>query len=84
MDEETLVSTIKEIVDSSHEEDRKVMLEMLGKHEIGTHHRFIKAEIEKEARKQEIWDRLKGNVIFWALTGTTAAIGLALWDHLRE
>lgn len=81
MDENTLVSTIKNIVSSQHEEDRQLMLSMVARHEEGEHHQFIRAEIEKEARRQEMWQRLKGNIIFWLLTGVTATIGLALWNH---
>ena len=81
MKQDELIATIRQIVDESHRENSSVVISLLDKHEDGPHHQYIQAEIKKEARRQEMWERLKGNLIFWILTGVTATIGLALWNH---
>ena len=83
MDDEILISTIKDIVEETHADDRRLMVSLIERHESGVQHQFIKVEIERQARNQEMWDRLKGNVIFWALTGITGALGLIVWNQFK-
>ena len=44
-------------------------------------HIFLEEWIKKQKRKQEIWDKVKGNFMFWVLAGVAATIGLALWHQ---
>ena len=84
MKEETVVDMIREIVETSHKENCKLLVSMLANHEEGPEHQFIQVEMQREQRRQEMWDRLKGNLIFWLLTGITATIGLTLWNHFVD
>lgn len=46
------------------------------------HHEFIKALITKERRKQELWEKIKGNVGTWAFIIVLGFITLSLWDSI--
>ena len=43
------------------------------------HHEFIKALIEKERRKQELWEKIKENVGSWALI---CVLGFIAWSAM--
>ena len=53
-------------------------------HASGDDHRFVKALRDKEKRKTENLERLKGNFFFWLLITCTSAIGLAVWQYLKK
>lgn len=46
------------------------------------HHEFIKALIEKEHRKQELWEKIQTNVGSWALIAIITFIALSSWDSV--
>ena len=81
MQEKEIVNVIRELVKEAHDTQIEIFNNLIEQHEVGPHHQFVSAEIQREERRQEMWDRVKGNLIFWILTGVTATIGLALWNH---
>lgn len=56
----------------------------ISEHSKGDDHRFVQTLRDKEKRKSEAMDRLKGNFIFWLLITCTSAIGLAVWQYLKR
>ena len=44
-------------------------------------HVILEEWIKRERRRQDIWDKVKGNIIFWILVGIAGTIGLALWHQ---
>ena len=57
------------------------MNRIINAHTRSPDHIFLEEWIKKQKRKQEIWDKVKGNFIFWVLAGVAATIGLALWHQ---
>lgn len=53
-------------------------------HETGEHHTFINIEMQREARRQEIWNKVQGSFIFWLLVSATSAAGWAVWQTFFE
>jgi len=84
MQEKEIVNVIRELVKESHDTQIEIFIDLIERHEVGPHHQFVSAEIQREERRQEMWDRVKGNFIFWLVTGITGAIGLALWHHFVD
>lgn len=50
----------------------------------GDDHRYIRVLIEKDKRKAENMEKLKGNFIFWLLITCTSGIGIAVWQYFKK
>lgn len=46
------------------------------------HHDFIKSLIEKEKRKQELWEKIQENVGSWAMIAILTFIVFASWESV--
>lgn len=83
LDEET-ITFLKELAREAHAAQTAEIRAVVAEHANGPSHQFLDHWIAREERSQEMWDRLKGNLIFWLLTGITGMIGLALWNHFVD
>ena len=39
------------------------------------HHEYIRRLIQKEQRKQEIWDKVKAHILGWGIVGLVGTLG---------
>ena len=53
-------------------------------HEKGDDHRFVRSIREKEKRKTENMERLKGNMFFYLFVTLTGTIGTAVWQFVKR
>ena len=49
-----------------------------------SHHAFIEEMIRKETRKQEMWEKIKAQVLGWGIVAIVGALGTFLIKHLME
>jgi hypothetical protein len=56
----------------------------LERHSNSDDHRFVGVLKEKEKRKTEMWEKLKGNIIFYSLVLVVGGIGTAVWSYLKK
>jgi hypothetical protein len=76
-----IVDEIKKSSERSHNETREYILSALKLHEEQDEHTWVRMKVDQERRRREIWDKVKGNVIFWLLAGLTSTLGLWVWEH---
>ncbi len=62
------------------ERAKEIMKQYVAVHETGEHHAFVALEMAREKRRQEIWTKVQGSMIFWLLVSATSAIGWAVWE----
>ena len=75
---EIIHTTVQEAAEASHTSIK----ESLEDHTNSDDHRFVSALRDRERRKQEMWEKIKGNLIFWFLVSTCSSIGLAAWNFV--
>lgn len=69
---------------TANDKQNVTMMAMFNEHMSGDHHKFLEAWIAKEDRNNERWEKLKGNFIFWLVTGITGAIGIWIWNSFFD
>lgn len=62
---------------------KEEILAVMQQHLNADDHRFVQMLRKREARRQELWDKVKGSFIFWLLVSSTATIGLAVWEYAK-
>lgn len=65
MDKKDFTKIINEVLDSRREKDLSH----------SEHHEFIERMIKKEERRQEIWDKVKAQVLGWGIVAIIGSIG---------
>lgn len=61
--------------------EAETMQRLIDSHIRSSDHIFLQEWMIKERRRQEIWDKVKNNLIFWILAGIAGTIGIALWHQ---
>ena len=61
--------------------EEKTTQRIIDAHNRSSEHIFLQEWMKKEKRRQEIWDKVKGNLIFWIFAGIAGTIGIALWHQ---
>ena len=84
MNADEIIILLKPLLENAQANQTDVISALLSAHEKGPHHAFVASEIQREKRRQERWEILKGNFVFWFATGITGMIGLALWNHFID
>jgi len=46
------------------------------------HHAFVQKMIEREERKQEMWEKIKAQVLGWGVIALVGGIGTAVYNYL--
>lgn len=52
-------------------------------HEEDDEHKWIRAQVAKERRKSERWEKLKTSGIFYVFVIVTGAAGTAIWQGIK-
>ncbi len=61
---------------------KEVVVEALEIHMLCDQHQFIKTLIEKEKRKQELWEKTKAHVFGWGCVAAIVFLANAFWHEL--
>ena len=48
------------------------------------HHEFIEAMIEKERRKQEMWEKVKAHVLGWGIVAIVGGLGTVILKQISK
>ena len=79
-----IIEQFQQVVTAAHETQNQYLTMMMEAHLAGDHHQFVRMEISRNLRRQQIWDKVHGSFIFWILIGVTGTIGMIVWDHLKN
>lgn len=62
-------------------EIKDMISEALEKHAESDHHKFVEAMMIREQRKQEMWEKIKTQVLAWGAIGVAGFLVIALWHE---
>lgn len=66
------------------EEDHELIKLAIEKHMNSEQHAYLNMLMEREARRQEIWERVKGNLLLWFLIAICGGVATAVWHWVKH
>jgi len=83
-DQQELVEHLADLIAQANTHQEDFISRTIEAHNNSEAHQFVATLMLKETRQREIWDKVKGNMIFWLLVGATGTAGIAIWDYLTD
>ncbi len=78
-----LKETLKETITDQHHSAEALIEESFRQHLASDQHRFVEAEMLKQKRKTEQWEKYQGNIFFAIAVTGTSAVGFWIWDNFK-
>lgn len=81
--DENLREVIKEILEEHTRQNHALIERVMLEHINSSSHRFVEKLIQREARRQEMWDKAKGNALSYGIITLIIFLGVAIWQYVK-